>query len=230
MTSFHFCHFVVDISHPSVQEVFAQDGLITEHVCRCSGNQIWSGLPRTVSKNYKPEPVYNFRHTRCVLRFTEHSTNFPSFPKFAVSPESLGTGQAALGAARWFPCSAFLEVTSAGPSSGLHPSARGPPACARGFNRSLSPDGPAAQRTRRKAFPFPTRRLASPKNAPTVSRGPEMRTTRAPARSPQAPPPAPGAGTRAAPASSRTVRLGAGRGEVTEGDEGAQGGREPLLT
>lgn len=51
-----------------------------------------------------------------------------------------------------------------------------------------------------------------------------MRTSsRAPERSPQAPPPAPGAGPRAGPASSRTVRLGAGQGEVTEGDEGRKG-------
>lgn len=109
--------------------------------------------------------MYNFRFARCVLRFTEHSTNFPSFPKFAVSPESLGTGQTALGAARWFPCSAFLEVASAGPSSGLravHLPARG---------ASTAPSLPTAQRHREPAkrpsrfrpaaLPFPRTRPQS---------------------------------------------------------------------
>lgn len=54
----------------------------------------------------------------------KHRSNFP---KFAVSPENLVTSQTAFLAPCWFPYSAFLEVTSARPSSGLSASTCGPP-------------------------------------------------------------------------------------------------------
>lgn len=88
MTSFHLSLYGGKQPFPSIWEVFAQDGLITAHVIKFG-----ILFPRTVSKSDKPEPVYNFRLTHSVLAFTKDGTNFPSFPKIAVSPESLVTGQ-----------------------------------------------------------------------------------------------------------------------------------------
>lgn len=77
--------------------------------------------PRRASKNCKREPLYNLGLAHSVLRFTKHSKNFPSFPKFAVSPESTATtSQTAFGTARAFPYSAPRKA--AGPRSGLSPS------------------------------------------------------------------------------------------------------------
>lgn len=99
-------------------------------------------------QDYKLETTYNFRLTHSVPGLVKHRSNFP---KFAVSPENLVTSQTAFVAPCWFPYSAFLEVTSARPSSGLSASTCGPPACARGVTapsvlRTSHPSGTEAGR------------------------------------------------------------------------------------
>lgn len=52
---------------PYVWEVLAQDGLLISILDAVQGIEIKSGklFPRIVSKNYKPEPMYNFRRRPC---------------------------------------------------------------------------------------------------------------------------------------------------------------------
>jgi len=156
-------------------------------------------FPRIVSKNYKLEAMYNFGLRHSVPGLVKHMTNFP---KFAVSPENLITSQTAFVAPCWFPYSAFLEVTSAGPSSGLSPSTCGPPAGARAITVPLISRQRSGTEAGRLAYPTPMQ-CASARKPPAGSQGPETHTPRRPPpRGPQGPPPNPYRGdTHGAPPS-----------------------------
>lgn len=181
--------------------------------------------------------MYNFRLRHSVPGLVKHGTNFP---KFAVSPENLVTSQTAFVAPCWFPYSAFLEVTLAGPSSGLSPHTCGPPACARGVT-APSDLRTAEWHTGRTAewhtgrpprLSYPQRNAPPPEKPPR--RGPRvLRHTRRDARrpgGPQAPLPNPYSGDTRGAQPSPGPRTSERAWARWPGEGGQKGEGAPFLT
>lgn len=177
-------------------------------------------FPRIVSKNYKLEAMYNFRLRHSVPGLVKHRTNFP---KFAVSPVNLITSQTAFVVPCWFPYSAFLEVTSAGPSSGLSPSTLWCTCGRAGYHCPSDLRTAEWHRGRPPRLSYPNAMRLRPK-APGGEPG--SRDTHA--ETPAAPRPT-GTSTEPLPRGhtrrpiSRTAHLRAGMSEVTRGNGGRKG-------
>ena len=112
--------------------------------------------------------MYNFRLRHSVPGLVKHGT---TFPKSAVSPENLVTSQTAFVAPCWFPYSDFLEVTSAGPSSGLSPYTCGPPAYARGVTAPSDLRTAEGHTGRPPRLPYPQRNAPPPESPPAGDPG-----------------------------------------------------------